>query len=120
MHTLKPSSILESHHKKNGQLCLPDPETLELLHQVDKHADNQQAPQRNRKMKWLEDGPKPTLLAWYRPHWKSFLEHTKGECCVEHTLDDLPGLVTEVLIAILVVWNKENNLKLVHVHFFLC
>ncbi|KAG1883537.1 uncharacterized protein F5891DRAFT_990702 [Suillus fuscotomentosus] len=117
LHTSKPSDVLESHHKKNGQPRLPDPETLELLHQVAEHADDQQAPRRNRKMKRSEDGPKPTLLAWYGPRWKSFLEHTKGECRVEHALDDpfpsfvgdLPGSVTEVLIATLVIWDKEGK-----------
>ncbi|KAG2340002.1 hypothetical protein BDR05DRAFT_950785 [Suillus weaverae] len=50
-------------------------------------------------------------------HWKSFLEHTKGECRMEHALedpfltfiDDLPRSVTEVLIATLVAWDKEGK-----------
>ncbi|KAG1740219.1 uncharacterized protein EDB91DRAFT_1082176 [Suillus paluster] len=96
------SDVLAHHHKKNGQPCLPDPETLKLLHQLAEHADNQQALWRNRKTKQL--------------HWKSFLEHTKGECCMEHmlknlfpTFEDLPGSVTEVLIATLVAWDKEGK-----------
>ncbi|KAG1749455.1 hypothetical protein EDB19DRAFT_1904557 [Suillus lakei] len=111
------SDVLARHHKKNGQPHLPNPETLELLHQLSKCADDQQALLRNRKMKQSDDGPKPTLLAWYGPCWKSFLEHTKGECCVEHALedpfptfvDDLPGSVTEVLIATLVTWDREGK-----------
>ncbi|KAG1771585.1 hypothetical protein EV702DRAFT_1048936 [Suillus placidus] len=113
----EPSDVLEHHHKKNGWPRLPDPESLELLHQLAECADDQQAPQRNRKTKQSDDGPKPTLLAWYGPRWKSFLEHTKGECRVEHTLedpfptfvDDLPRSVTEVLIATLVAWDKEGK-----------
>ncbi|KAG1819112.1 uncharacterized protein BJ212DRAFT_1298377 [Suillus subaureus] len=49
--------------------------------------------------------------------WKSFLEHTKGECHVEHALEDpfltsindLAGSITEVLIATLVAWDREGK-----------
>ncbi|KAG1810600.1 uncharacterized protein BJ212DRAFT_1484178 [Suillus subaureus] len=91
----EPSDVLECHHKQNGQPQLPDPETLELLHQVAEGAKLQGETDRQ----------------------NSFLKHTKGECHVKHTLedpfltfvDDLAGSITEVLIATLVAWDREGK-----------
>ncbi|KAG2738820.1 hypothetical protein P692DRAFT_20882270 [Suillus brevipes Sb2] len=83
----QPDDILRRHHKKNGQPRLPDPETLELLHQVESDTDQptqRSKPKRSRKL----DGPKPTQLAWYGPRWKCFLEDAKGECRAQHALEN--------------------------------
>ncbi|KAG1883385.1 hypothetical protein F4604DRAFT_1920586 [Suillus subluteus] len=78
--TTQPDDVLRRHHKRNGQPHLPDPETLELLHQVEKL-----------------DGPRPTQLAWYGPRWKCFLEDAKGECRAQHALENpFPALVADL------------------------
>ncbi|KAG1883164.1 hypothetical protein F4604DRAFT_1921071 [Suillus subluteus] len=59
----------------------------------------------------------PLNLAWYGPCWKSFLEDAKGECRMEHALEnpfptlvnDLPASVTEVLVAVLVTWDQDGK-----------
>ncbi|KAG1899743.1 uncharacterized protein F5891DRAFT_1189553 [Suillus fuscotomentosus] len=102
---LQPDDVLKCHHKKNGRPRLPDPETLKLLHQVKSNED--QPTQR----------PKPTQLAWYGPQWKCFLEDAKGECCVQHALEnpfpalvaDLPLSVSEVLVSVLVTWDQDGK-----------
>ncbi|KAG1796318.1 uncharacterized protein HD556DRAFT_1307060 [Suillus plorans] len=58
----QPNNVLKRHHKKNGQLHLPDPEALELLHQVESDDDQ---PSKTKRSKKPSDGPKPTQLAWY-------------------------------------------------------
>ncbi|KAG2112661.1 uncharacterized protein F5147DRAFT_650814 [Suillus discolor] len=114
--TSKPQDALKRHHNKNGQPRLPDPNTLELLHQVTE-SDKPTQNSRIKRSKEPNDGPKPTQLTWYGPHWTSFLEDAKGECRTEHALQnpfptlikDLPASVTEVLVAVLVAWDQEGK-----------
>ncbi|KAG1800623.1 hypothetical protein EV424DRAFT_1352080 [Suillus variegatus] len=79
--TSKPDDVLQCHLKKNGKPRLPEPESLKLLDQ------------------------------------KSFLEDAKAECCVQHALENLfptlvknlPGTITEVLVAVLVMWDTNGK-----------
>ncbi|KAG1791772.1 uncharacterized protein HD556DRAFT_1445129 [Suillus plorans] len=108
--------VLKHHHNKNRQPQLPDPDTLELLHQVTESNKPTQH-SRIKRSKEPNDGPKPTQITWYGPRWKSFLEDAKGECHMEHALQnpfptlvkDLPVSVTEVLVAVLVAWDQEGK-----------
>ncbi|KAG2084646.1 uncharacterized protein F5147DRAFT_841890 [Suillus discolor] len=112
--TSKPDDVLQRHHKKNGKPHLPDPESLELLNQVSE-CDVQ--PSKNKKSRSSRGGPTPDQLSWYGPHWKSFLEDAKVECRAQHALENpfptlvknLPGTITEVLIAVLVVWDTNGK-----------
>ncbi|KAG0694735.1 hypothetical protein DFH29DRAFT_1006079 [Suillus ampliporus] len=112
----QPDNVLRCHHKKNGQPRLPDPETLELLHQV--KSDKDQPTQRSRTKRSRKlDGPKPTQLAWYGLRWKCFLKDAKGECHAQHALEnafpalvaDLPSSVSEVLISVLIAWDQDGK-----------
>ncbi|KAG1786189.1 uncharacterized protein HD556DRAFT_1313638 [Suillus plorans] len=79
--TSKPDDVLQCHLKKNGKPRLPEPESLKLLDQ------------------------------------KSFLEDAKAECCAQHALENLfptlvknlPGTITEVLVAVLVMWDTNGK-----------
>ncbi|KAG1898786.1 uncharacterized protein F5891DRAFT_1190575 [Suillus fuscotomentosus] len=112
--TSKPDDVLQHHHKKNGKPRLPDPESLELLNQVSE-CDVQ--PLKNKKSRSSRGGPTPDQLSWYGPRWKSFLEDAKVECRAQHALENpfptlvknLPGTITEVLIAVLVVWDTNGK-----------
>ncbi|KAG1887502.1 uncharacterized protein F5891DRAFT_988155 [Suillus fuscotomentosus] len=112
--TSKPDDVLQCHHKKNGKPHLPDPESLELLNQVSE-CDVQ--PLKNKKSRSSRGGPTPDQLSWYRPRWKFFLEDAKVECRAQHALENpfptlvknLPGTITEVLIAVLVVWDTNGK-----------
>ncbi|KAG1888457.1 uncharacterized protein F5891DRAFT_987834 [Suillus fuscotomentosus] len=112
--TSKPDDVLQRHHKKNGKPRLPDPESLELLNQVSE-CDVQ--PLKNKKSRSSCGGPTPDQLSWYGPRWKSFLEDAKVECRAQHALENpfptlvknLPGTITEVLIAVLVVWDTNGK-----------
>ncbi|KAG1896001.1 uncharacterized protein F5891DRAFT_1193639 [Suillus fuscotomentosus] len=112
--TSKPEDVLQRHHKKNGKPRLPDPESLELLNQVSE-CDVQ--PLKNKKSRSSRGGPTPDQLSWYGPHWKSFLEDAKVECRAQHALENpfptlvknLPGTITEVVIAVLVVWDTNGK-----------
>ncbi|KAG1902257.1 uncharacterized protein F5891DRAFT_978955 [Suillus fuscotomentosus] len=112
--TSKPDDVLQRHHKKNGKPRLPDPESLELLNQVSE-CDVQ--PLKNKKSRSSRGGPTPDQLSWYGPRWKSFLEDAKVECRAQHALENpfptlvknLPGTITEVLIAVLVVWDTNGK-----------
>ncbi|KAG1856597.1 hypothetical protein C8R48DRAFT_775998 [Suillus tomentosus] len=63
------------------------------------------------------EGPKATQLGWYGPCWKRFLEETKGECRVQHAIenlfptfvDGLSGTIPEILTASLVQWLESNQ-----------
>ncbi|KAG2134506.1 hypothetical protein DEU56DRAFT_950142 [Suillus clintonianus] len=113
---LQPDDVLRRHHKKNGQPCLPDPETLELLHQVESDEDQPTRRSRTKRSRKL-DGPRPTQLAWYGPRWKCFLEDAKGECRAQHALEnafpalvaDLPSSVSEVLVSVLIAWDQDGK-----------
>jgi hypothetical protein len=114
--TSQPDNVLKHHHKKNGQPHLPNPETLESLHQV--KSDEDQPTQRTKtKQSRKLNGPKPTQLAWYGPRWKSFLEDAKGECHAQHALEnpfpalvaDLLSSVSEVLISVLIAWDWDSK-----------
>ncbi|KAG2079491.1 uncharacterized protein F5147DRAFT_819305 [Suillus discolor] len=112
--TSKPDNVLQCHHKKNGKPRLPDPESLKLLNQVSE-CDVQ--PSKIKKSRSSRGGPTPNQLSWYGPRWKSFLEDTKVECRAQHALENpfptlvknLPGTITEVLIAVLVVWDMNGK-----------
>ncbi|KAG1886285.1 hypothetical protein F4604DRAFT_1918011 [Suillus subluteus] len=112
--TSKPDDVLQHHHKKNTKPHLPDPESLELLNEV---TESSVQPSRNKKSKSLRGGPTPNQLSWYGPRWKSFLEDAKAECRAQHALENplptlvknLPGTITEVLIAVLVVWDTNGK-----------
>ncbi|KAG2151773.1 hypothetical protein BD769DRAFT_1658211 [Suillus cothurnatus] len=112
----KPQDVLKHHHNKNRQPQLPDPDTLELLHQVTESNKPTQY-SRTRRSSEPKDGPKPTQLACYGPHWKAFLEDAKRECCTEHALEnpfltlvqDLLVSVTEVLVVVLVAWDQDSK-----------
>ncbi|KAG2131046.1 hypothetical protein DEU56DRAFT_757673 [Suillus clintonianus] len=104
--------VLRRHHDKNGQPRLPDPDTLELLHQVTE-SDKLTQCSRIRRSDEPKDGPKPTQLAWYGPRWKTFLEDAKGECRTEHALENpFPTLVQDlpvVLVVVLVAWDQDGK-----------
>ncbi|KAG1798272.1 uncharacterized protein HD556DRAFT_1440613 [Suillus plorans] len=112
--TSKPDDVLQHHHKKNGKPRLPDPESLELLNQVSE-CDVQ--PSKNKKSRSSRGGPTPNQLSWYGPHWKMFLEDAKVECRVQHALENLfltlvknfSGIITEVFIVVLVVWDTNGK-----------
>ncbi|KAG1819013.1 uncharacterized protein BJ212DRAFT_1479142 [Suillus subaureus] len=63
------------------------------------------------------DGPRPDQLAWYGPHWKSFLKEAKGECRRQHALEnpfpplvkEMLGTISEVLLSVLVAWDKNGR-----------
>ncbi|KAG1722883.1 uncharacterized protein EDB91DRAFT_1255869 [Suillus paluster] len=69
------------------------------------------------KAKCPPDGPKPTQLVFYPAHWKSFLKDTKEECHTQHALEnlfparvkDLPGSVSEALLAVLYQWDTAGK-----------
>jgi len=117
--TSKPDDVLRHHHEKNGQPCLPNPELLQLLSQVAESVDQAQNHSRTKKSKGSDSSPRPDQLAWYRPCWKSFLEEAKGlgECRRQHAIENpfpslvkgMPGTISEVLLSILVVWDKNGR-----------
>ncbi|KAG1868172.1 hypothetical protein C8R48DRAFT_131700 [Suillus tomentosus] len=90
------ADVLHLHHKRNGRPRPPNPVKS--------------------KSKASREGPKATQLGWYGPRWKSFLEYAKGECRVQHAIenpfpkfvDDLPGSVNEALMSSLVEWLEEG------------
>lgn len=112
--TSKPDDVLQCHHKKNGKPRLPDPESLKLLDQV---TESSVQPSKNKKSRSSHGGPMPDQLSWYGPRWKSFLEDAKAECRAQHALENpfptlvknLPGTITEVLVAVLVVWDTNGK-----------
>ncbi|KAG1797808.1 uncharacterized protein HD556DRAFT_1440769 [Suillus plorans] len=114
--TSQPDDILKCHHKKNGQPRLADPETLKLLDPIESD-DEQPTRQSKAKRSKKLDRPKPTQPAWYGPQWKCFLEDAKGECRVQHALEnpfpalvsDLPSSVCEVLVSVLVAWDQDGK-----------
>ncbi|KAG2359792.1 hypothetical protein BDR07DRAFT_1487786 [Suillus spraguei] len=87
-----------------------------LVADVTSSTDNASTPAETKDLKSKSkascEGLKATQLGWYGPHWKSFLEYAKGECCVQHAIenpfpkfvDDLPGSVNEALMSLLVEW----------------
>lgn len=107
---------MKRHHQKNGQPRLPDPEMLQLLNQVAESVDQVQHRSKAKKSKG-SDGPRPDQLAWYGPRWKSFLEEAKGECRGQHALEnpfpplvkEMPGTISEVLLSVLVAWDKNGR-----------
>jgi hypothetical protein len=127
-----PADVLQLHHKRNGRPIPPDPAILDSLCQAE--TQNPKLASRNSrkarsKAKASHEGPKTTQLSWYGPHWKSFLEYTKGECCALHAIknpfpkfiDDLPGSVNEALMFSLVEWlegGKQVEEGIVHSFIF--
>lgn len=115
--TSKPDDVLRRHHEKNGRPRLPNPESLQLLSQVAESVDQAQNHSRTKKSKGSDSGPRPDQLAWYGPRWKSFLEEAKGECRGQHAIENpfpslvkgMPGTISEVLLSILVVWDKNGR-----------
>jgi len=113
----KPNNVLNCHHDKNGHPRLPDPESLQLLNQVAESVDQAQGQSRTKKSKGPDSGPRPDQLAWYGPRWKSFLEEAKGECRGQHALENpfpplikgVPGTISEVLLSVLIVWDKNGR-----------
>ncbi|KAG1799691.1 uncharacterized protein HD556DRAFT_1439350 [Suillus plorans] len=111
-----PDDVLKRHQDKNGQPRLPDPESLQLLNQVAELA-NAGSQSRSKRSKGSESGPRPDQLAWYGPRWKSFLEEVKGECRAQHALENpfpplvkgMPGTISEVLVSVLVAWDKSGR-----------
>ncbi|KAG2149236.1 hypothetical protein DEU56DRAFT_908935 [Suillus clintonianus] len=115
----KPDNILNLHHQKNGRPQMPNPELLDLLRCAETNTSNAkvntQAVKVAAKSK-ASEGPNATQLGWYGPHWKSFLEDAKVECCVQQALDnpflkleDLLYTVTKSLSASLVQWLKNSG-----------
>ncbi|KAG1894672.1 uncharacterized protein F5891DRAFT_1194977 [Suillus fuscotomentosus] len=112
--TSKPDDVLQCHHKKNGKPRLPEPESFKLLDQV---TESSVQPSKNKKSRSSHGGPTPDQLSWYGPRWKHFLKDAKAECCVQHALENpfptlvknLPGTITEVLVAVLVVWDTNGK-----------
>ncbi|KAG1848103.1 hypothetical protein F4604DRAFT_1687831 [Suillus subluteus] len=100
-----PADVLHLHHKRNGRPHPPNPVILDLLRQAE-------TKDLKSKSKASCEGPKAMQLQWYGPCWKSFLEYVKGECCVQHAIenpfpkfvDNLPGSVNEALMSSLVEW----------------
>ncbi|KAG2127096.1 hypothetical protein DEU56DRAFT_958832 [Suillus clintonianus] len=118
----QPDDVLQLHHKKNGRPRLPDPQFLELLHHAETKKPNHKSSNTQAKTALAKsdepgEGPKATQLGWYGPRWKSFLEDTKGECRVQHAIEnpfpklvkDLTGSVNEVLMASLVEWLESGQ-----------
>ncbi|KAG2132478.1 uncharacterized protein EDB93DRAFT_1255152 [Suillus bovinus] len=111
-----PDDVLKRHHDKNGQPRLPNPESLQLLNQVAELV-NAGSQSRSKRSKGSESGPRPDQLAWYGPRWKSFLEEAKGECRAQHALENpfpplvkgMPGTISEVLVLVLVAWDKSGR-----------
>ncbi|KAG2133727.1 hypothetical protein DEU56DRAFT_950499 [Suillus clintonianus] len=109
--------VLQVHHKRNGHPHLPDPAVLELLRQAETKPLDSNIKARKVSAKIAGEGPKATQLSWYGPRWKKFLEDTKGECRVEHAIEDpfptfvdgLSGSVYEVLTASLVQWLESGQ-----------
>lgn len=89
---------------------------LQLLNQVAESVDQVQHRSKAKKSKG-SDGPRPDQLAWYGPRWKSFLEEAKGECRGQHALEnpfpplvkEMPGTISEVLLSVLVAWDKNGR-----------
>ncbi|KAG2146608.1 uncharacterized protein EDB93DRAFT_1250891 [Suillus bovinus] len=116
----KPKDVLKLHYKKNGHPRMPDPELLDLLQSAEtntgKSKANTQVVKGTVKSKEVE-GPNATQLDWYGPHWRSFLEDTKGGCHVQQALenpfpkliDDLPVSITESLSVLLIQWLKNGR-----------
>ncbi|KAG1893324.1 uncharacterized protein F5891DRAFT_1196555 [Suillus fuscotomentosus] len=110
------ADVLHLHHKRNGRPCPPNPVILDLLHQAETK-DLKLKPKVKSKSKASREGPKATQLGWYGPRWKSFLEYAKGECGVQHAIenpfpkfvDNLPGSVNEALMSLLVEWLEEGK-----------
>ncbi|KAG0705571.1 hypothetical protein DFH29DRAFT_872920 [Suillus ampliporus] len=121
----KPNDVLDQHHNKNGCPCLPDPASLELLHDAAERKDPKSSsgkvvikePQ-SAKFKGSSDGLKPIHLAFYPAHWKSFLKEAKGECWAQHALEkpflslvnDILGSISEALMSILILWDQAGKL----------
>ncbi|KAG2134542.1 hypothetical protein DEU56DRAFT_756968 [Suillus clintonianus] len=109
--------VLQVHHKRNGHPHLPDPAVLELLRQAETKPLDSNIKARKVSAKIAGEGPKATQLSWYGPCWKKFLEDMKGECRVEHAMEDLfptfvdglSGSVYEVLTASLVQWLESGQ-----------
>ncbi|KAG1834305.1 hypothetical protein DFJ58DRAFT_847627 [Suillus subalutaceus] len=112
--TLKPKDVLQRHHEKNRKPRLPDPDSLKLLNQ---ETESSVQPSRAKRSKASGSGPTPDQLSWYGPRWKRFLEDAKAECRLQHALENpfpalvknLPGSITEVLIATLVMWDRNGE-----------
>ncbi|KAG1887799.1 hypothetical protein F4604DRAFT_1674959 [Suillus subluteus] len=112
-----PDDVLKRHHDKNGQPRLPNPESLQLLNQVAESVNAGSRSRTKKKSKGSESGPRPDQLAWYRPRWKSFLKEVKGECHAQHALENpfpplvkgMPGTISEVLVSVLVAWDKSGR-----------
>ncbi|KAG1895805.1 uncharacterized protein F5891DRAFT_983981 [Suillus fuscotomentosus] len=86
----QPNDVLRHHHKKNGRPRLPNPETLELLHQVESDKDQPTQWSKTKQLRKL-DRPKPTQLAWYA------------------LVANLPSSVSEVLVSVLVTWDQDGK-----------
>ncbi|KAG1734363.1 hypothetical protein EDD22DRAFT_852522 [Suillus occidentalis] len=112
--TSKPEDVLQRHHEKNRKPRLPDPDSLKLLNQ---ETESSVQPSRAKRSKASGSGPTPDQLSWYGPRWKRFLEDAKAECRLQHALENpfpalvknLPGSITEVLIATLVMWDRNGE-----------
>ncbi|KAG2152976.1 uncharacterized protein EDB93DRAFT_1102746 [Suillus bovinus] len=104
MESQGPSSYVQQHDTSQG---LPDPMRSNKPTQCSKVQGSKKP----------SNGPKPTQLAWYRPCWKSFLEDVKGKCHTIHTSEnpfltlvkDLSVSVAEVLVAVLITWDKDGK-----------
>lgn len=105
---------MQRHHEKNRKPRLPDPDSLKLLNQ---ETESSVQPSRAKRSKASGSGPTPDQLSWYGPRWKRFLEDAKAECRLQHALENpfpalvknLPGSITEVLIATLVMWDRNGE-----------
>ncbi|KAG2091186.1 uncharacterized protein F5147DRAFT_657970 [Suillus discolor] len=94
-----PDDVLQLHHKRNGHPRLPDPAVLNLLCQAETKPPNSKPSDTNIKAR------------------KRFLEETKGECHVQHTIenlfptfvDGLSGTIPEILTALLVQWLESGQ-----------
>ncbi|KAG1846445.1 hypothetical protein F4604DRAFT_1936432 [Suillus subluteus] len=112
-----PADVLHLHHKQNRHPCPPNPVILNLLHQAETK-DLKSRSKVKSKSKASHEGPKATQLGWYGPCWKSFLKYAKGECRVQHAIEnpfpkfinDLPGSVNEALMSSLVEWLEGGSL----------
>ncbi|KAG1895578.1 uncharacterized protein F5891DRAFT_1194100 [Suillus fuscotomentosus] len=117
-----PDDVLQLHHKRNGHPRLPDPAVLDLLHQAETKPPDSKPSDTNIKARKVSanitgEGPKATQLGWYGPRWKRFLEETKGECRVQHAIenlfptfiDGLSGTIPEILTASLVQWLESGQ-----------
>ncbi|KAG1788471.1 uncharacterized protein HD556DRAFT_1447868 [Suillus plorans] len=93
-----PADVLHLHHKRNGRPRPPNPVILDFLRQAE--------------TKDLKSKPKVKSKS------KSFLEYVKGECHVQHAIenpfpkfvDNLPGSVNEALMSSLVEWLEGGSL----------